>query len=79
MNHMDKVCNLLGLELFEKFNITKERPNILQKVRNPYYFTDEGIINNFGTLDNNLLADLIVGSLKVKKVKNVLSATVKEK
>lgn len=67
MNRMDKVCNLLGLELFEKFNIIKERPNILQKVRNPYYFTDEGIVNNFGALDNSLLADIIVGSLKIEK------------
>jgi len=69
MNHMDKVCNLLGLNLFEKFNIIKERPNILQKIRNPYYFTDEGIQNNFSVLDNDLLADLIVGSLKIEKVK----------
>jgi hypothetical protein len=65
---MDNVCNLLGLDLFEKFNIIKARPNILQKVRNPYYFTDEGMINNFGVLDNNLLADLIVGSLKIEKI-----------
>lgn len=28
MNHMDKVCHLLGLELFEKFNILKKWPNI---------------------------------------------------
>ena len=68
MNHMDKVCNLLGLDLFEKFNIIKQRPNILQKVRNPYYFTDEGMINNFGVLDNVLLANLIVGNLKIEKV-----------
>jgi hypothetical protein len=65
---MDNVCNLLGLDLFEKFNIIKVRPNILQKIRNPYYFTDEGMINNFGVLDNNLLADLIVGSLKIEKI-----------
>ncbi|MEC2463807.1 hypothetical protein P9X10_02670 [Bacillus cereus] len=70
MNQMDKVCNLLGLDLFEKFNIIKERPNIHQKPRNPYYFTDEGMVNNFGVLDNNLLADLIVGSLKLEKVDN---------
>ena len=68
MNYMDNVCNLLGLDLFEKFNIIKVRPNILQKIRNPYYFTDEGMINNFGVLDNNLLADLIVGSLKIEKI-----------
>lgn len=67
MNNMDKVSNLLNLDLFEKFNIIKERPNALQKIRNPYYFTDEGIINNFGVLDNILLADLINGSLKIKK------------
>ena len=65
---MDKVCSLLGLELFEKFNIIKERPNILQKVRNPYYFTDEGMINNFGVSDNNLLVNLINGSLKIEKI-----------
>jgi hypothetical protein len=65
---MDEVCNLIGLDLFEEFNIIKERPNILQKIKNPYYFTDEGMINNFNVLDNNLLADLIVGSLKIEKL-----------
>lgn len=64
---MDKVCKLFDLELFEKFTIIKKRPNILQEIKNPYYFTDEGIINNFGILDNRLLADLIVGSLKIEK------------
>lgn len=68
---MDKICNILGLELYEKFEIIKKRPNILQKVRNPYYFTDEGMINNFGNLDNNLLADLIVGSLKINNLKKL--------
>ena len=67
MNYMDKVCKLFDLELFEKFTIIKKRPNILQEIKNPYYFTDEGIINNFGILDNRLLADLIVGSLKIEK------------
>ena len=75
MNHMDKVCNLLGIELFEKFNIYKEfpciNPGLLQKIKNPYYFTDEGMINNVGVLDNILLADLIVGSLKIEKLNNV--------
>lgn len=69
MNHMDKVCNILGLELFEKFEIIKERPNILQEVKNPYYFTDEGMINKLGNLDNKLLAELIVGSLKINSLK----------
>lgn len=68
MNNMNKVCNLLELNLFEKFNIIKERPNILQKIKNPYYFTDEGIINNFGVLDNKLLADLITNNLKIEKI-----------
>lgn len=68
MNHMDKVCHLLGLELFEKFNILKKWPNIQQKPRNPYYFTDEGMINSSGVLDNALLADLITGTLIVKKL-----------
>ncbi|AFQ29952.1 hypothetical protein P4493_05105 [Bacillus thuringiensis] len=69
MNHMDKVCIILGVDLFEKFNIIKERPNIFQKnIRNPYYFTDEGLMNSFGVLDNQFLADLLVGSLKLEKV-----------
>ena len=68
MNHMDKVCHLLGLELFEKFNILKKWLNIQQKPRNPYYFTDEGMINSSGVLDNALLADLITGTLIVKKL-----------
>ena len=68
MNHMDKVCHLLGLELFQEFNILKKWPNIQQKTRNPYYFTDEGMINSSGVLDNALLADLITGTLIVKKL-----------
>ncbi|PGF05381.1 hypothetical protein COM61_02000 [Bacillus toyonensis] len=69
---MDKVCNVLELDLFEKFNIIKERPNIFQKnIRNPYYFTDEGLINKHGVLDNQFLADLIVGTLKLEKSKQV--------
>lgn len=67
MNHMEEVCGLLGLTLFEKFNIIKQQPNILQKIRNPYYFTDEGMINNFGVLENDLLAALIVGTLKINR------------
>lgn len=69
MNQMNKVCDLIGLELFEKFNIIKERPNMLQEIKNPYYFTDEGMVNNFRVLDNRLLADLIVGNLKIEKLK----------
>lgn len=69
MNHMDQACSLLGLRLFEKFCIIKEQPNMRQIFRNPYYFTDEGIINNFGVLDNELLANLITGYLKIEKVK----------
>lgn len=69
MNQMGKVCELIGLGLFEKFNILKEQPNILQEIKNPYYFTDEGMINNFGVLDNRLLPDLINGSLKIEKLK----------
>ncbi len=68
MNHMDKVCHLLGLKLFEKFNILKKWPNIKQTVRNPYYFTDEGMTNGEGRLDNALLADLMTGILIVKKL-----------
>lgn len=65
MNHMEQVCGLLGLHLFEKFDIVKERFDSRQIIRNPYYFTDEGMINNFGVLDNELLIDLITGCLKI--------------
>lgn len=70
MNNMYNVCKLLGFDLFEKFNIIEERPNTFKqiKLRNPYYFTDEGIINNFGFSDNNLLPDIIIGTLKTEKI-----------
>lgn len=68
MNQMDKVCNMLDLSLFEKFCIIKKHPNMQRVIRNPYYFTDEGIINSFGVLDNGLLADLIIGCLKIEKI-----------
>lgn len=73
MNKMDKLCELLGLKLFDKFNIIKRRPNILQKVQNPYYFNDEGMLNKWGVQDNALLADLVNGSLGIEKLdENVL-------
>ncbi len=72
MNHMDKVYKALGLEMFEKFNMSKKFPNVftqkIKEIKNPYYFTDEGIINKFGILQNDLLADLITGSMIVEKV-----------
>lgn len=67
MNHMDKVCRLSGLELTEEFSILKKRPDIRLTVRNPYYFTDEGMTDGSGRLDNTLLADLITGTLVIKK------------
>lgn len=73
MNKMDKLCDLLGLKLFDKFNIIKRRPNILQKVQNPYYFNDEGMLNKWGVQDNALLAELVNGSLTLTNLnKNVL-------
>lgn len=72
MNNMNKVCNMLGLRLFDKFNIIQERQSQSnsKKVRNPYYFTDEGMINNFGVLDNKFLADLIIGKVKAEKIED---------
>lgn len=66
MNNMDKVCKWLGLELFEKFNIIRTHPS--HKVDNPYYFTEEGLINRFGLFDNIHLADLICGLSKAEKL-----------
>lgn len=77
MNKMDKLCDLLGLKLFDKFNIIKRRPNILQKVQNPYYFNDEGMLNKWGVQDNALLADLVNGSLGIQKIgENVLDTPI---
>ena len=71
MNKMDKICQLLNLNFFEKFNIVQEQPDTLRtaidgKIRNPYYFTDEGLINNCDQLDNHKLADLITGIYKIE-------------
>lgn len=68
MNFMDKVCEMLGVSLFEKFNITQVHPCAWRKIDNPYYFTDEGLMNKYGVLDNIHLADLICGALKVEKL-----------
>lgn len=72
MNHMDKVWQALGLDEFEKFNIIDGHCNALRehmdgKIRNPYYFNDEGIINRDGQNDNNKLAGLITGYYKIEK------------
>lgn len=70
-NHMDAIADLLGLELFEKFN-TIGTLNALESkmdgiIRNPYYFTDEGLNNRDGCLDNHKIAHLITGRLKIEK------------
>ena len=54
MNCMDKVADLRGLQLFEKFNLVPadycKRSYVArlslnkEKISNPYYFTDEGLI-----------------------------------
>lgn len=81
MNNMDKVCGWFGLSFFDKFNIIQVRPCAWRKIDNPYYFTDEGIINKYGVLDNIHLADLICGALRVEKrnVNRVVSAKEFEK
>lgn len=71
-NKMDKICALLGVELFQKFNIVEiYGPNALRdkldgKIRNPYYFTDEGLVNSSGVCDNHKLANLINGRFKIE-------------
>lgn len=67
-NNMDIVCSWFNLELFEKFNLVENHPCAWRKISNPYYFTDEGIINKYGVLDNIHLADMICHSLKVEKI-----------
>ena len=53
MNRMDRVWAMLGLDIFEKFSITDTHHNALKekidgKIRNPYYFQDEGLVNRDG-------------------------------
>lgn len=72
MNHMDKIWVLLGLDEFEKFNIIEKCPNALRtridgEIRNPYYFTDEGLICRDGVLDNHKLAGLITGEYGIER------------
>lgn len=72
-NNMDKVWKALNLDIFEKFNMIPDSPYVLnrkimeKKLKNPYYFTDEGLINRYGVLDNERLPDLIVGIIKIEK------------
>ena len=71
-NKMDKICALLGVELFQKFNIIETygpnalRDNLDGKIRNPYYFTDEGLVNSSGVCDNHKLANLLNGRFKIE-------------
>lgn len=72
MNRMDRVWAMLGLDIFEKFNITDTHHNALReridgKIRNPYYFQDEGLINRDGCLDNHKLAGLVTGYYGIEK------------
>ncbi len=67
MNHMDKVCRLSGLNLTGESSILKKRPDIRLAVRNPYCFTDKGMTDGSGAPGNTLLADLITGTLVIKK------------
>lgn len=66
MNHIDEVCSLLGLELFEKFNIIQAYPT--HKVNNPYHFTDKGLMDRDGVSDNTHLVDLICGISKAESL-----------
>lgn len=72
-NKMDKVWKMLDLDIFEKFNIVDVHNNplknkIVGKIRNPYYFQDEGLIDSFGVIDNHKLADLITGYYEIEKI-----------
>lgn len=70
-NKMDKVCALLGVEPYEKFNIIAIYPNALRdkidgKIRNPYYFTIDGLVNGSHVHDNHKLANLLNGRFKIE-------------
>ena len=72
MNHMDKIWTLLELDEFEKFNIVEKWPDALRtridgEIRNPYYFTDEGLVWRGGVLDNHKLAGLITGAYDIER------------
>lgn len=73
MNNMDKIWKMLGLDIFEKFNIIDTHHNALTTkingtIVNPYYFQDEGLVNKYGILDNNKLAGLITGYYQIEKI-----------
>ena len=73
-NKMDKICALLGVEPYEKFNIIAIYPNALRdkidgKIRNPYYFTIDGLVNGSHVCDNHKLANLINGRFKIEITK----------
>lgn len=75
MNKMDQLCSILGVKLFDRFDIDRAIPNThnLIKLRNPYFINDEGLINSHGCKDNALLAELVNGSLVLTNLnKNVL-------
>lgn len=71
MNRMGEVCRLLGLDLFVKFNIAPasyKQPHFMhtEQERNPYYFTDEGLLNclgHSGGYTSDVLRALITGEL----------------
>lgn len=59
-NHMKEVCELLGVELGEKFNITSANSN-------PHYITETALFDCDDNITDGLLIDLITGNISIEK------------
>lgn len=59
-NYMKEVCELLGVELGEKFNVK----GLSYK---PYYINENGLYDCYGYSSNGLLFSLLTGKAEIKK------------
>ena len=61
MTNMEKVAEMLGVEIGEEFNVETLHCN-------PYKFTDEGLTDYNGDIESMVLGYLLHGKLKIEKI-----------
>lgn len=69
---MEKVCNALGLEIYQLFNVSSsiDKPCSPYVKDNPYFFTEYGACNGAGEFAPEVLAALADGSLDIEPLED---------
>ena len=65
VNKMNELVGLLGVKLGEEFNIVNSDGDYLKY--NPYYFTEDCIVDSDGFARNYLIIELITGDYTIEK------------